>query len=129
MLKQEVLTYGTFDGHQAKVEMFVVSYVADDVDPATRPVTFAFNGGPGSSSVWLHLGLLGPQRVLAGDAGDRFRRRIDWSRTPKSFLTHSDLVFIDPMSTGYTRPVSGGRPGDYHGFSADRDAVAEMIRL
>lgn len=129
VLKQEVLTDGTFDGHQAKVEMFVVSYVADDVDPATRPVTFAFNGGPGSSSVWLHLGLLGPQRVLAGDAGDPVPPPYRLVENAESLLAHSDLVFIDPMSTGYTRPVSGGKPGDYHGFSADRDAVAEMIRL
>lgn len=129
VLKQEVLTDGTFDGHQAKVEMFVVSYVADGVDPATRPVTFTFNGGPGSSSVWLHLGLLGPQRVLAGDAGDPVPPPYRLVENAESLLAHSDLVFIDPMSTGYTRPVSGGKPGDYHGFSADRDAVAEMIRL
>ncbi|MDQ6657712.1 MAG: peptidase S10 [Actinomycetota bacterium] len=129
VLKQEMLTDGTFDGHKAKVEMFLVSYVADDVDPATRPVTFAFNGGPGSSSVWLHLGLLGPRRVLAGDAGEPVPPPYRMVENAESLLAHSDLVFIDPMSTGYTRPVSGGKPGDYHGFSADRDAVAEMIRL
>lgn len=129
VLKQEVLTDGTFDGHRAKVEMFVVRCVADDVDPATRPVTFAFNGGPGSSSGWLHLGPLGPQRVLAGDACDPVPPPYRLVENAEGLLAHSDLVFIDPMSTGYIRAVSGGKPGDYHGFSADRDAVAETIRL
>src|SRR6188472_3163866 len=59
VVREEVLTEGAFDGHQAKIEMFVVAYTLDGADPTTRPITFAFNGGPGSSSVWLHLGLLG----------------------------------------------------------------------
>ena len=79
--------------------------------PADRPVTFAFNGGPGISSVWLHLGLLGPRRVVMGDVGDappaalrpRRQRRVAASRV-------SDLVFIDPVSTGYSRAVEGGKP-------------------
>src|ERR1041384_4069518 len=70
VLRREVLTEGKFDGHMAKAEVFLTSYTVDGTDTARRPVTFAFNGGPGSSSVWLHLGVLGPRRVLAGDAGD-----------------------------------------------------------
>jgi carboxypeptidase C (cathepsin A) len=92
-------------------------------------VTFAFNGGPGSSSVWLHLGLLGPRRVVSGDAGDPVPPPYRLVDNPETLLAHTDLVFLDPMSTGYTRTVTGGKPGDYHGFKADRDAVAEMIRL
>lgn len=129
VLREEVITDGTFDGHQPTVEMFVVSYTADDADPATRPVTFCFNGGPGSSSVWLHMGLIGPKRVLAGDAEDPVPPPYHLVDNPESLLAHSDLVFIDPMSTGFTRPVKGGKPETYHGFTADRDAVAEMIRL
>lgn len=129
VLREEVITDGTFDGHQPKAEMFVVSYTADDADPATRPVTFCFNGGPGSSSVWLHMGLIGPKRVLAGDAEDPVPPPYQLVDNPESLLAVTDLVFIDPMSTGFTRPVKGGKPETYHGFTADRDAVAEMIRL
>ncbi|GGL87171.1 S10 family peptidase [Nakamurella endophytica] len=129
VLREEVITDGAFGGHRAKVEMFVVAYMLDGADPATRPVTFAFNGGPGSSSVWLHLGLLGPRRVVAGDVDDPAPPPYGLADNPESLLAHSDLVFIDPVSTGYTRTVTGGKPADYHGFTPDRDAVAELIRL
>ena len=129
VLREEVHTDGAFDGHQAKVEMFVVAYTLADADPATRPVTFAFNGGPGSSSVWLHLGLLGPRRVLSGDAGALIPPPYALADNAETLLAHTDLVFIDPVSTGFTRTVTGGKPADYHGYRADRDAVAELIRL
>lgn len=129
VLREEVLTDGAFDGHQPKAEMFVVAYTLDGADPATRPVTFAFNGGPGSSSVWLHLGLLGPRRVRSGDVDDAVPPPYSVVDNVETLLAHSDLVFIDPMSTGFTRAVKGGKPGAYHGFTGDRDAVAEMIRL
>ena len=129
VLREEKITDGAFDGHRPTVEMFVVAYTADGADPASRPVTFAFNGGPGSSSVWLHLGLLGPRRVVSGDAGSPVPPPYELVDNAETLLQHTDLVFIDPMSTGYTRPVTGGKPGDYHGFTADRDAVAELIRL
>src|SRR5262245_210360 len=70
VLREEVLTDGKFDGHLPKAEVFLTAYTLDDADPTRRPVTFAFNGGPGSSSVWLHLGLFGPRRVVSGDAGN-----------------------------------------------------------
>src|ERR1041384_7476863 len=69
VLRREVLTDGKFDGNLAKAEVFLTSYTVDGADPARRPVTFAFNGGPGSSSVWLHLGLLGPRRAGSGEVG------------------------------------------------------------
>ncbi len=70
VLRQEGHTDDKFDGPQPKAEVFVTAYTADSEDPRARPVTFAFNGGPGSSSVWLHLGLLGPRRVVMGDVGN-----------------------------------------------------------
>ena len=70
VLREEVLTDGTFDGLKPKAEVFLTAYTLDDADAGSRPVTFAFNGGPGSSSIWLHLGLLGPRRVVSGDAGE-----------------------------------------------------------
>lgn len=129
VLREEVLTDGAFDGHKPVIEMFVVAYTLDGADPANRPVTFAFNGGPGSSSVWLHLGLFGPRRVLAGDAGEELPPPVRLADNAETLLQQSDLVFIDPMSTGFTRPVTGGKPAAHHGFTADRDAVAELIRL
>jgi carboxypeptidase C (cathepsin A) len=120
---------GVFKGAEPKAEMFVVAYTADGADPATRPVTFAFNGGPGSSSVWLHLGLLGPRRVRMGDAGALDPPPFGISDNAESLLAHSDLVFIDPVTTGYSRVVTGGKPSEYHGFQRDLESVGELIRL
>ncbi|HEY9391257.1 MAG TPA: peptidase S10 [Mycobacteriales bacterium] len=129
VLREETHTDGTFDGYQPRAELFVVSYTLDGADPATRPVTFAFNGGPGSSSVWLHLGLLGPRRVLMGDAGALLPPPHTLVDNAESLLAHSDLVFVDPVSTGYSRTVPGGRPADYHGYRRDLESVGEVIRL
>jgi carboxypeptidase C (cathepsin A) len=129
VLRREVLTEGKFDGHMAKAEVFLTSYTVDGTDTARRPVTFAFNGGPGSSSVWLHLGVLGPRRVLAGDAGDIAKPPYELVDNPETLLQHSDLVFIDPVSTGYSRAVKGEKPGDYHGFTPDLESIGEIVRL
>ncbi len=96
---------------------------------ATRPVTFAFNGGPGSSSVWLHLGLFGPRRVIMGDAGDLAAPPYGLADNLESLLTVSDLVFIDPVTTGYSRTSEGHQADDFHGYGRDIESVAEFIRL
>jgi carboxypeptidase C (cathepsin A) len=129
VLREEVITDGKFDGHKAKATIFMTAYTLDGADPATRPVTFAFNGGPGSSSVWLHLGVLGPRRVLMGDVGELRRPPYGLGDNNETLLAHSDLVFIDPVSTGYSRTVTGGKPADYHGFKSDLESVGEVIRL
>jgi carboxypeptidase C (cathepsin A) len=129
VLRRETHTDDKFDGNVAKGEVFVVGYTVDGADPATRPVTFAFNGGPGSSSVWLHLGVLGPRRVLMGDAGDLLPPPYGLADNAESLLAHSDLVFIDPISTGYSRTVKGEKPKDFHGYTGDLESVGEVIRL
>jgi carboxypeptidase C (cathepsin A) len=129
VLRQEVLTEGKFDGHKAKAEVFLTAYTLDDAEAADRPVTFAFNGGPGSSSIWLHLGLLGPRRVVSGDAGELAPPPYGLVDNTESLLQHSDIVFIDPVSTGYSRAIEGEKPGDYHGFTRDLESVGEVIRL
>lgn len=129
VLRKEVLTDGKFDGHLPKAEVFVTAYTLDDADPATRPVTFAFNGGPGAASVWLHLGLFGPRRVVSGDAGALEPPPYGMADNAESLLEHSDLVFIDPVGTGYSRATKNEKPGDYHGFEADIESVGEVIRL
>jgi carboxypeptidase C (cathepsin A) len=129
VLRKEVLTDGKFDGHLPKAEVFITAYTLDDADPAQRPVTFAFNGGPGSASVWLHLGLFGPRRVVSGDAGELAAPPYQVVDNTESLLAHSDIVFIDPVGTGYSRAAKDEKPADYHGFQGDIESVGEVIRL
>jgi carboxypeptidase C (cathepsin A) len=128
VLREEVFEDGVFKGHAAKAEMSMTSYVVDAPAGTNRPVTFAFNGGPGSSSVWLHLGLLGPRRVNSGDVGQLTPPPYGLLDNPQSLLAVSDLVFIDPVSTGYSRAVEGGKAKDYHGFKGDIESIGELIR-
>nr|WP_156608950.1 peptidase S10 [Auraticoccus cholistanensis] len=128
VLRDEVHEDGTFKGFKPKAEISITSYVLDGDDPS-RPVTFAFNGGPGSSSVWLHLGLLGPRRVVMGDAGDLRPPPYGLADNAESLLAVSDLVFIDPVSTGYSRAVVEGKPDAFHGYTADIESVGEVIRM
>lgn len=129
VLREEKDDDGTSGGFTPRAEVFLTSYVVDGAEPGSRPVTFAFNGGPGSASVWLHLGLLGPRRVLSGDAGAVAAPPYELVDNPETLLAHSDLVFIDPVSTGYSRAVKGGKAGDFHGFQRDLESVGEIIRL
>jgi carboxypeptidase C (cathepsin A) len=129
VLREEQVTEGVFKGHPARAEMFVTSYVLDGSDSIRRPVTFAFNGGPGSSSIWLHLGLFGPRRILMGDADDLLPPPYALADNAESLLAVSDLVFIDPVTTGYSRMAAGEKVDEYHGYSRDLDSVGELIRL
>ncbi len=129
VLRTEEHTDDKFDGPQAKAEVFMVGYTLDGADPAGRPVTFAFNGGPGSSSIWLHLGVLGPRRVLMGDVGGLLPPPYGLADNAQTLLRHSDLVFVDPVSTGYSRAAKGEKSKDFHGFGADIASVGEVIRL
>ena len=119
------------DGIQPKSLMFYVAYVRNDLDDThERPVTFSFNGGPGSSSVWLHLGVLGPRRVqMADDNGAMPAPPFRLVDNEFSLLDTSDLVFIDPVSTGYSRTVQGEKPDQFHQFTRDIESVGEFIRL
>jgi carboxypeptidase C (cathepsin A) len=119
---------GTSEGDKPRAEVSVIAYTLDGVQDRTdRPVTFAFNGGPGSASVWLHLGCLGPRRTTVRDQvmSGPFRL-ID---NEHSLLDVSDLVFIDPVSTGYSRAVVGEKAKQFHGFQRDIESVSEVIRL
>jgi carboxypeptidase C (cathepsin A) len=129
VLSKEVVTDGKREGHLPKAEVFLTSYTLDDAEPGSRPVTFAFNGGPGSSSIWLHMGLMGPRRAISGDVTDPAPPPYELADNPETLLAHSDLVFIDPVSTGYSRASNGEKPKDYHGFAPDIESVGEIIRL
>jgi carboxypeptidase C (cathepsin A) len=99
-------------------------------DARDRAITFSFNGGPGSSSVWLHLGVFGPRRVQHIDEFGRPGPG-PYGVVPNqySLLDKSDFVFIDPVSTGYSRAEGEVNPRDFHGVEPDIAAVAEFIRL
>jgi len=129
VLREELIEDGKSQGHKPKATVFLTSYTLDGADPRQRPVVFAFNGGPGSSSVWLHLGLLGPRRVVSGDAGALVPPPYDLVDNAETLLAHADLVFIDPVATGYSRAVDGEKPGDFHGYTRDLESVGEVIRL
>lgn len=129
VVREEVYEDGVFKGYEAKAEVGITSYVRHDTDVVRRPVTFAFNGGPGSASVWLHLGLLGPVRVVMGDAGDLAPPPYGVTDNPESLLEVSDLVFIDPVMTGQSRVLEGDKVETYSGFTRDYEMVAEIIRL
>jgi carboxypeptidase C (cathepsin A) len=113
-----------------KASVFYIAYTKDDVsDTAKRPVTFTFNGGPGSASIWLHLGAFGPRRVEMGDAGALLPPPYKLVDNESSLLDLTDLVFIDPVSTGYSRPVPGENANQYHGIQQDVESVGDFIRL
>lgn len=115
---------------QAKASVFFISYTQDpgnDID--TRPITFSFNGGPGSSSVWLHLGVLGPKVVIAEKDAHPVPPPYQLVNNEYSLLDITDLCFIDPVSTGYSRAVPGEKASQFHEFKADLESVGEFIRL
>jgi carboxypeptidase C (cathepsin A) len=121
---------GEFEGEKPKASIFFVAYARNDEDDKTRrPITFSFNGGPGSASVWLHLGALGPRRVAMGDAGNLLPPPYGLIDNPESILDTTDLVFIDPMLTGYSRAVVGEKAKEFLNFKKDIESVGDFIRL
>ncbi|MBI5568085.1 MAG: peptidase S10 [Chloroflexi bacterium] len=120
---------GEAEGEKAKATVFFIAYTRTDVEDARRPITFSFNGGPGSSSVWLHLGALGPRRVQLDDEGSLPPPPYQLTDNAYSLLDVTDLVFIDPVSTGYSRPVAGEKAKEFHTFKKDIESVGDFIRL
>jgi carboxypeptidase C (cathepsin A) len=121
---------GESEGEKPKASVFFVAYTRTDVeDEAKRPITFSFNGGPGSSSVWLHLGALGPRRVRMNDVGNLLPPPYGLADNPESILDVTDLVFIDPMLTGYSRAVVGEKAKEFLNFKKDIESVGDFIRL
>lgn len=114
---------------EAKANIFFTAYVKDGEDPARRPLTFAFNGGPGSSSAWLHLGAFGPRRVKLQDDGSAPPPPYELVSNDQSLLDLTDLVFVDPVTTGYSRAVPTDKDEPYHGVRQDIESVGDFIRL
>jgi carboxypeptidase C (cathepsin A) len=114
-------------GEDKKAVFFHVAYTEDDADPVTRPILFAFNGGPGSSTVWLHLGLFGPRRVEFDNDGLRVGvpgRLVD---NEHSLLDVSDVVLVDAVGTGFSTATPKDKAKEFHHFSRDIEAFSDFI--
>ncbi len=111
---------------EVKAGIFYTAYTVESEEP--RPLTFSFNGGPGSSSVWLHLGALGPRRVRLGDEGEAVNAPYELIENAESWLPFTDLVFIDPVGTGFSRSVKRKDEESFWGLKGDVDSIADFIR-
>jgi carboxypeptidase C (cathepsin A) len=114
-------------------ELFYVAYTLDGADPARRPITFCFNGGPGAASVYLHVAALGPMTIEVRPDGSLPSVPATLVPNPHTWLHFTDLVFIDPVQTGYSRALPGangaaGDPAPYFEAEADLRSIAQFIR-
>lgn len=110
--------------------MFYIAYTRNGVqDLAARPLIFSFNGGPGTASVWMHMGYTGPRRVVYDDEGFAPMPPGRLEDNPHSILDVADIVYIDPVPTGFSRMMEGEDLHKFHGTIPDVESVAELIRL
>jgi carboxypeptidase C (cathepsin A) len=115
---------------ETEAHIFYMAYTLDGVpDVSRRRLMFSFNGGPGSSSVWLHLGALGPRRVPMKDDGSLPEPPYKLVVNGQTWLDETDLVFIDPIGTGYSRPVKPDLQKKFSSLNGDIEAVGEFIRM
>ena len=112
-----------------EAEMFFVAYTLDGQDAGKRPLTFAFNGGPGSATIWLHMGALGPRRVVMQPDGFMPPAPYHIADNPYTLLDKSDLVLVDAMSTGFSRAANAELSKKFLGVKGDIEAFSEFIRL
>lgn len=133
----KTLNYSVTTGHlpirnertgETEARIFFMAYTLDN-PPANRPLMFSFNGGPGSASVWLHLGALGPKRVKMLDNGFLPPPPYELVENESTWLTDTDLVFIDPVGTGYSRAAKQELASKFFGVQGDLESVGEFIRL
>ncbi|MFY7744411.1 MAG: S10 family peptidase [Erythrobacter sp.] len=121
------------DPERPEAEIFHIAYTLKGADPATRPVTFVFNGGPGGASIYLHMSAIGPMTVATAGDGSFPSSPAKLAPNPESWIHFTDLVFIDPVGTGYSRTLPGpdGAPRDpspYYTVAGDLDSIALFIR-
>jgi carboxypeptidase C (cathepsin A) len=116
------------DEGKVAARMFFVAYTRDGENAKTRPVAFLFNGGPGSASIWLHLGSFAPKRVQMAEEGFQPEPPFTLVDNEHSLIDAADMVFVDAVSTGYSRTVAGVDPTQFHGVRGDIRAFGEFIR-
>ncbi len=112
----------------AEASMFYVAYVRRGVNPENRPITFLYNGGPGSSTVWLHMGAFGPKRVVTSDDSHTPAAPYKLVNNDFSLLDASDLVFVDAPGTGFSRIAGKDKEKAFYGVDVDAHAFAEFIK-
>lgn len=118
------------DFDETEAEIFFVAYTLKDTVPTSeRPLIFVFNGGPGSSAIWLHMGAVGPQRVVMEDEGWMPPPPYTLEPNEHTWLEFADLVFIDPVGTGFSRAAKEELDKKYWSFKGDIESVGEFIRL
>ncbi|QAA76748.1 MAG: Carboxypeptidase-related protein [Candidatus Bipolaricaulis sibiricus] len=115
---------------EVEAEVFFTAYELDGaVDRSARPLTFAFNGGPGSASIWLHMGALGPKRVVMEKEGWMPAPPYRYESNPFTWLDQTDLVFVDPVGTGFSRAAKEDFDKKFWSFKGDIESMGEFIRL
>ncbi|MCE5307399.1 MAG: peptidase S10 [Acidobacteriales bacterium] len=115
---------------ETEADMFYMAYTLDNAGPAAkRPLMFSFNGGPGSSSVWLHVGALGPKRVKMREDGSMPAPPFELVDNEYTWLGETDLVFIDPVGTGYSRPRKADLGKKFWNVKGDIQSVGEFVRM
>ena len=108
--------------------MFYTAYTLDGVKPGTkRPITFFYNGGPGSPTFWLHMGSFAPVRLRTGNPEVIRPAPYDFGPNPDTLLDKTDMVFLDAIGAGYSRPLGDTKPGAFYGVDEDADAFAKAI--
>jgi carboxypeptidase C (cathepsin A) len=117
------------DKDEATALLFYTSYVrSDSKELSQRPISFVYNGGPGSASIWLHMGSFGPKRVATINAGVTPPAPYKLDDNPNCLLDKSDLVFIDPVGTGFSRAVGKAQDKDFWGVDEDARSLAQFIQ-
>lgn len=115
---------------EVEAKLFYMAYTLDGTtDPAKRPLMVSFNGGPGSASVWLHLGALGPRRVKMLDNGFMPPPPYELEDNASTWLTETDIIFIDPVGTGYSRATKPEYGQKFWGVNGDIESMGECIRM
>ncbi|MFN8573151.1 MAG: hypothetical protein U0132_13960 [Gemmatimonadaceae bacterium] len=115
------------DNNEIQARMFFVAYTKDGEDPKSRPVSFLYNGGPGSASIWLHMGSFAPKHVRMADEGFQPAPPFKLEDNPYSLIDATDLVFVDAISTGFSRPAKGVNSAVFHGQEGDIRAFGEFV--
>jgi carboxypeptidase C (cathepsin A) len=115
------------DNGQIVARMFFVAYTKDGEDVKARPVSFLYNGGPGAATIWLHMGSFAPRHVQMADEGFQPAPPYKLVDNENSLIDVTDLVFVDAISTGYSRMTPGNNSAQFHGQSGDLRAFGEFI--
>lgn len=126
----EAGTLPILENGEVMARMFYIYYQRQNPpEGSARPIFFSFNGGPGTASVWMHMGYTGPRRVQYDQEGFALRPPVGLEDNPHSILDVADIVYIDPVATGFSRMVEGKEEHRYHGTLSDIESVGEFIRL